>query len=350
VFKLILHHPYTRVPAAIDVSGVDNHGQVRDVDFSADGAAPGSGALNFNLPTSRVSVRATSVFHHLHALKIETRVKVHDLGERRNLVEGDHSFAFFIHPDQTLWGTALGRVTPGGALDWHGTSSSTATGLVPLNQWVTLTYIHDGFSSIRLFIDGTLVGATYGLRSPIRPVGPRGVQIGNWPAGDAYAFDGQIDDVKISRWDPEAAYHQFFCRTVDACWKGTFTDLARSADTPDGLRRLRSLWQCIGDAQAATIAAVRSQGEEVIRQNDEFARRYRDLWCRGEIDGENMRALVTDWIRWLQTILGRERLAEYLRHVRSCVDRHLPDRRRSFGDCDPTFVKYINMLMEMDLA
>ena len=61
MFQLILHYPFTHVPEAVDVSGADNHGVVRrpDVGFAPNGAATGSGALKFYLPTCRVSVTTT---------------------------------------------------------------------------------------------------------------------------------------------------------------------------------------------------------------------------------------------------------------------------------------------------
>jgi hypothetical protein len=357
MFQLILHHPYTHVPEAIDISGAGNHGVVRrpDVGFTPDGASVGSGALTFDLPTSRVSVPRTPVFQHLQALKIETIVRLRSLGDRRNLVEGEHSFAFFIQPDGTLWGTALGRQTPGGPLDWFGANSApTGGGIVPLNQWVKLTYIHDGFATIRLYIDGQLVAINSSLHSPIRPVGPRGIHIGNWPPDDAYTFAGDIDDVRIWRWDPDAAYYQFFCRQPAGCWKQIVTDLGRWARGPEGQRRLRSLILCVGTAQTELIRAVRGQGEEAIRANEEFARRYRDLWCKGPIDGDEMKQLLEEWLRWLRFVVGRERLANFLRQMTLCFKHNefLEKNQAGAGleKCDPAFVGFIKVLMEMDLT
>lgn len=357
MFQLILHHPYTHLPEAIDISGADNHGTVRrpDVGFTPDGASPGSGALKFDLPTCRVLVPKTAMFDHLHAIKVETIVKVRRLGGRRNLVEGDNSFAFFIHPDGTLWGTALGRQTPGGPLGWFGANSAlAANGIVPLDQWVTLTYIHDGFASIRLYIDGQLVGSNSSLASPIRPVGPFGIHIGNWPPKDAYPFDGEIDDVRIWRWDPDAAYYQFFCRKPGAAWKPIFDDLAGWGQGPEGNMRLRELVQCVGKAQTELIRAVRSHGEDAIQANEQFARRYHALWCKGAIDGDEMRQLIDDWLRWLRLVLGRERLAGFLRGMTECFGLAGIRENLKIGadleKCDPAFAGFIDLLLKMDLA
>ena len=108
MFQLIPHHPYRRVPQAIDVSGFDIHSSVYQpgTTFSEDGREQGSGSLGFTTPACRIKLRPAGVFKKLTALKIEMVVRLTALGQRRNLIEGDSSFAFFIHPDGSLWGTS----------------------------------------------------------------------------------------------------------------------------------------------------------------------------------------------------------------------------------------------------
>jgi hypothetical protein len=359
MFRLCLHYPYTHVAEAIDVSGADNHGRVRDVSFVPNGTARNSGALSFDVPSSRVAVVDRPAFAHLHALKIETVVRVRSLGQRRNLVEGHLSFAFYIHGNGVMQGTYLGRTSPGGPLTWQGveTHMDTPDGitrLIPINRWVKLTYLHDGFASLRLFVDDELAAAKYNFSSPIRPVGWRGVHIGNWPDADAYNFDGEIDDVRIWRWEPNAAYYQFFCRRPGKCWKEIYGRIGEWAAGPEGRERLRQLLLCIGMAQTEIIRSVRSQGEDAIKRNDDFARRYRDLWCRNAIDGDEMKALLSEWLAWLQELIGRTRFAELLQQMKHCFKATgLGDDwagLRDFEVCDPAFAAYIRTLMDLDPA
>src|SRR5690606_27501832 len=107
-----------------------------------------------------------------------------------------------------------------------------------------LSYIYDGYCVLRLYVDEQLVAESVALDRPMRPVQSRGVQIGNWPDGDQYAFFGLIDDVKIWRWDPEAPNRNFFGRTP-ACWNETFADITgRGSEV--GRRELTNLVLCIG--------------------------------------------------------------------------------------------------------
>jgi hypothetical protein len=354
MFTLILHHPYRRVAEAIDISGADNHGLTRDVGLEADGQSPGSGALRFDAASSRAWVPTRPMFSRFHALKIEAVVRVQSLGVRRNIVEGHNSFAFFIHPDGSLLGTALTRVTPGGPLGWFGADSvqrpSGTPATVPTNTWVKLTYIHDGFAAIRLFINDTLVSVNNTLHSPIRPVGSLGLHIGNWPNADSYTFHGDIDDVRIWKWEPDAAYYNFFCRKTCGCWAHLFRGIGKAASGPEGHERLRSLLQCLGGVQTEIIRAVRRQDEGTLKAIEKLSRRYRELWCRGSIDGAEMRRVLEEWMRLLEHILG-ERLPGALRQMVACVDRHGLLGVQTCGvdlkTCDPAFAGFIQMLTEL---
>jgi hypothetical protein len=300
-------------------------------------------------------MQKSDMFAHLHALKIEFVVRLRALGRRRNLIEGDNSFAFFIHPDGTLWGTAKGRRVAGGPLGFFGASTAVPGGAtVPIDRWVTLTYVHDGFSTIDLFIDGALVASENSLHSPIQPVGALGVHIGNWPAGNSYPFRGDIDDVKIWRWDPDAAYTQFFARQPGPCWNGIFDELEQKAAEPEGRARLQRAMECMGSAQNELVRLVRSQGRSAIEANEQFSRRYRELWKAGAISGEDMKTLIDEWLGWLRDVVGRERLAEYFNQVAGCYsligDKIDPEAAARLEKCDPAFFNYIQMLMDNELT
>jgi len=352
MFQLILHHPYRRTAQAIDISGFDIHGSVHQpgTTFSEDGREEGSGSLGFTTPACRVKLRPAAVFKKLTALKVEMVVRLTALGQRRNLIEGDSSFAFFIHPDGSLWGTSKGRETPGGPLDFYGTNTAFPGGaVVPLNQWVTLTFMHDGFSTIQVAMDGNVVAARTDLYSPILPVGGYGVHIGNWPAGDSYPFVGDIDDVKIWRWDPDAAEAQFFSREPGPCWQGVFDELGKMARDPLGRRMLIQLLKCLAEKQRELIRAVRSMGPEAVQRNEHYTRRYRELWAAGELSQAPTQALVDEWLQWVAQLLGQQKLVDCLKGMAACYNeygRMLGTRPGELlAQCDPEFHAYIEAMM-----
>jgi hypothetical protein len=355
MFKLVLHHDYRKVVAAIDISGADNHGHPNDVTVTPGDEPSGKGALNFAMPTSRISLKTKPMFTRLHALKIEMTARIGSLGQRRNLVEGDNSFAFFVHPNGVLAGTALSRLSAGGPLGWYGAdshmNSPSGGATVPANKWVKLTYIHDGFASIRLFIDDKLVAVNSSLHSSLRPVGSRGIHIGNWPAGNAYTFKGDIDEVRLWKWEPDSGYHHFFCQPPSCCWGDVFGAMGAWARGPDGRTRLQALLQCVGTVQTEIIRAVRRQDEATLREITKLSQRYHRLWCRRYGKDSDAEDLLKAWLEMIERIVGRDRLRELLNQMIACLNEHglmeaMP-KKLDFEKCDPGYVGFIQILMRM---
>lgn len=363
MFKLILHHTYKLAGEAVDISHNGNHGFRTATSYNHAGRFPDSGTLQFANNLSSVVVPSAPLWQNLRAVKIETWVKLSTLGQRRNLVEGELAFAFFIHPDGVLWGTFLGPAAPNASPTWHGANSDTIyspDGLkhtVPLNVWTKLTYIHDGVSSLRIYIDDTLVGANYDLVSPIPSVTAGGIHIGHWPGGNAYTFRGEIDEVKIWRYDPDAAYKQFFCRSMDskqlACWKVIFDNMASILRDKRQRDMLLDLMRCFSKLQEGLVRDIRSKGEKAIKINDEFSRRYQRLWCRGDIAGRGMKKFVQEWVAWISSLLGRDYLMTYRRQTEACW-REFGDAKNVFTEfgerlakCDPQFAMYLDILSEV---
>ena len=362
MFKLILHHTYKLLGEAIDVSHNDNHGFRTAVNYLADGRATDSGALQFAGGPSRVRVTTKPVWQNLRAVKVETWVRLTALGQRRNLVEADRAFAFFIHPDGVLWGTFLGPETPGGAPTWHGANSQAnapdgITRTVPLNQWTKLTYVHDGIASLRLYIDGQLVAANYTLVSSVPSVQPNGIHIGHWTGDDRYTFHGEIDEVKIWKYDPDVPYKQLFCRPMDdkqmACWQAVFDDMAALLRDRERSRQFIGAMLCLWRAVEDFVRAIRSKGEEAIGASSKFSTRYRELWCSGKVDGEEMRRLLTEWREWVRSLLGESYLADFRQRIQACW-REFGGDQGAFGDlttrlaeCDPAFAGYIKLFIDL---
>lgn len=355
MYQLILHHVYRGGPYAIDLSGAQNDGLVIDALYAKDGATAGSGALVFRTPHSRVRVplRNKSLFKRLFALKVEVTVRMDALGQRRNLVEGDNSFAFFIDPQGHLCGSYNGPQFAGGPLVWQGANSldnspDGTTRTVPMNHWVTLRFEHDGYASVRLFIDDVLVAANYSLRSGVPPVVNTGVSIGNWTLTDAYAFDGAIDEVKIWRWDPDEAFGQFLGRPAQpcgaCCWQAIFEWIEAQLHDPHGRQRVIALMGCIGAAQTEMVRALRSKGEKAIAKNARLSAEYRQLWQRGAIDGDDMKDWQVRWFDWVTRVAGPDAFNEYTERVQRClIASGFLDQLPHF-DCDDEFARYIQSL------
>jgi len=360
MYKLIMHHSYQVMGEAFDISGADNHGFRTSVTFQPNGRAPGSGALTFAGGASSINVRNKPVWGKIAALKIETWVNLTALGQRRNLVEGDMSFAFFIESDGTLMGTYHGLAGSATAPAWVGARSNAAqspdgvTRTVPLNQWVKLTYLHDGIATIRLYMNDQLVAINTTLRSGIKPVGSLGVFIGHWTGDGRYTFSGLIDDVKIWKWDPDVPQREFYCRPMEAeqidCWGRLFDKMVALMDDPEQRERFRGYILCLTRAQNNFIRAIRSKGEEVIKQLDERSAEYVKLWCEGNIDSPAMRDFVVAWMAWVETVAPGA-LDTYQRQIGDCITKFkMQDILIKLGDeiasCDPLFAKMIQNLMQ----
>ena len=193
--RLILWHTY-RGGMAFDLSENRNHGHLRDV---ALGAGPFSSALQFSGGDSEVRVEPSPSLTNLR----EVRAQVHFHWDpsapnvrRHNLIEGQLAFALFVNPDGSLQGTILNQLG-----SWEGAMS--APGVVPIGEWHTAEFVHDGIGHCSLYLDGHVVAEGFSSPGPVRSVGPNGVAIGHWPEQpDQYTLEGYIDLVKVWCDDP----------------------------------------------------------------------------------------------------------------------------------------------------
>jgi hypothetical protein len=117
MYKLILHHVYRSSAPFLDLSGHGTHAQGTNVGWSADGAAPQSGAAVFNGSSSRALVPISPVWQDLYALRVDALVRFdpvqgtpgHPVRVRRHLVvEGPLSFSVFIGQERTVTGMVMG--------------------------------------------------------------------------------------------------------------------------------------------------------------------------------------------------------------------------------------------------
>lgn len=352
MFKLILHHTYKFQGEAIDVSRNGSHGLRRNTIYEPQGITDNSGALRFEHSDSQVRVPNASVWQQPAALRIDVLCYIAEpaSGPRRlNLVEGELSFAFFIHPDRTLWGTFRGPQTPGGQSVWHGANSlhhcpDGNPVLVPFNQWVRLTYEHDGIACLRLYVNDQLVAANYQLVSPVASVQNNGIFIGHWPGDGRYTFSGKIDELKIWKYDPYSLYRQFFCRDMTTeqwlCWKSVFTTMAEQLKDPKHRECFIQLMKCVRSAQLELMRAIRAKGEAGKQFSEQYRKRYQALWCSNRMDGPEMAALMNAWGMSLVELVGEAPLQQYQNKIETCW--------KKYGCASEAFEKVSRCVAETD--
>ena len=367
MFKLILHHTYKMAGEAVDLSPCGNHGSRTGTSYMPNGIAPGTGALYFDGVNDKVVVRYNPSLANLRAIKIESLIYLEELVKRRNIIEGHLSFAFFIHPDGVLWGTFydpkhLTPPIPGSDPSWPGVNSSAAFApdgvdhTIPLNQWVKVRFIHDGIATARLYVDDVLVGANYNLRSSVGSVGSLGLTIGQWPDAAQYTFKGRMDEVKLWRYDPDAAAKAFFCRPMKpeqfACWKDYFDRIGNELKGKEGERMIWFII-CIMKAQEELVRNMRSHGDKNIEQLEEFTREYLRLRCEGELVSDEMRDLLKRWTEWTKKVVGPDILKKWADRLNDCMmeykilEEQFKGMAQHLQKCDPEFVKFLEMIRDV---
>jgi len=363
VLQLICHHTYKLPPGAvgssppyvaIDLSRFENHGSAEDTQFDPDGAAPSSGAMLFQRNTSVVKIRPSPSFEEIGQLRVETQIRLDAVPTTRmNLVEGHMSFSFFIAPGGILTGTFFGPLTPGAPPTWFGVDSGPnfspdgATHAVPVGNWTTLSYTHDGLRWIEIAIDGVVVGRRGDIISGVVPVGPYGTTVGSWPDDRRYTLQGAVDDLKIWRRDPDAMANEFFSRPFGeregACWARLFVAIRDRLGQRDDvllqfLQQIRLLMED-GLRRAAN-------NQEFIARNHDFAEQFHKLWRGGGLASDDMRGLLRAWIPEAMQVTGiNPSNQNFSRAIAHLVDSELTRQFRDF-DCDPAFAKFLGFIQE----
>lgn len=189
-FELVLRHDYTTGLAADD-SGFGNHGHTfGDPAFGPDGLA-------FDGRRSRVAVPPSPSLTDLAGVRVNARLRVDELGERRTIIEGYLAFAVVVEEDGALNGNVYT------AERWDGATS--APGIMPLSRWVEVTFVYDGQDTAMLWLDGVAVGSRLLPMGPMGGVGwPYGVSVGAWPDQDLRVLSGAISRVELWRPVPSA--------------------------------------------------------------------------------------------------------------------------------------------------
>jgi len=374
----ILDYPFKSGGAPLDASGANNHGNPTGIAFGFDGAAPGSGFFHFDGEEARVHVPYNETWNDLVGVRVEALVRIADTNpfrKRNMIVDASNSFAFWVGGFGFVGAACLGKKETEdeppedgdlGSLvaaefedldnvEWkrihtvgnHGIEG--AKRKIEPGQWSKLVFVHDGFS-MKIYIDGVLAAYRGDIESPVFGVQSAGVMIGRrhtLPAA-LHAFEGDMDRVRIWKFDPYARHKRFFCRDMDvgieACWRGLFRAIERARQDEDS--EMEQALICLEDAEKEFMRAVAAQGQGAMARSRAFARQYQSLVCASDIAGKRMQSLVGAWNAWTSTDLGQA-YANYLAAVAGClplIEQVMPDAASCLGKKDPDFRAFLGLL------
>ncbi|BDX31361.1 hypothetical protein TUM20985_19080 [Mycobacterium antarcticum] len=297
-WELILHHAYVGTPGVVfDQSpGRGSHGvavNVPDADFLSDGAQPGSGAINLQR-TSMIRVRATKAWNPLRAVRAEV-VCIRDVAGGTDVMIDADSFTFSLRGDG--FGARFSSY-PHYAEIWTHFNAFDPTFEVPTGRWMTLGFLHDGVSTMELYVDGQTVAR---LSRPLWPINTTtAVTIGNFTSTPTFGLAGRIDDVKVWRIDPHRVDQEFTGRPVDdsvkTCWAewshafGEVLDEHRDCEI-----RLR---QMLVRAVDGILRDGLNHGDQTRDRWRSVADDYRRLWSAGTL--ADIVPILADLISFLQ--------------------------------------------------
>ena len=283
MWELICHHRYCWGTIAADRSVWRSDGQSFGVQPLIDHIG-----LHFPGPQSRIVVPRTEPWLSLTGIRVEIVTRLADT--EGWLIDGGDAFGLLLNRG-LLIGNGFGR-------DVINTLDSPLA--IPTEQWIRLTFEHNGFNAMALFINDALA-ATSPVINAIPGAGPQGVVIGNGIGTTLGYLRGDIESVKVWRIDPRAMQREFLARPLDPavaeCWNEFLRSLRHALrNNPDCARSL-----------ADTLAGLTNGFERALAQKDqhdidEFSKicdEYRKLWRAGLIDSAQMQELAARLRAWL---------------------------------------------------
>jgi hypothetical protein len=353
LWELICHHTYRGIPGVVvDTSPRQaSHGRaigLNDSDFLADGVTTGSGSLRFYSPDGRVQVRTEAPeWRRLGGVKAEVTLRrqpslgfIIDGGSFQLYVCGntlDTLVAWFAsYPGQ--YSEIAASFDPVGPTPYR----------IPVGQGVTLGFMHDGFSTIELSADGQVVARRTGVYGPIAAPGGGGLSIGNALSTGGLFCNGEIDDVKIWRFNPHYFTDNFFARPMDpgtaACWRGFRTaldDALRS--NPECARQLLAALKATMDS---FIRQAKAKGPETWHRVEAFARDYDSNWRAGAIDTPEMIKAFTEFLTWMRLVgIPLETDPAFSALAGSACLEDLLSKLPPF-DCDPQMINFLRAIAD----
>jgi hypothetical protein len=392
MLRKILDYQFNLQGRPIDRSGQNNHGvSIATVASSGPGDIR---AVGFLSPNSRIYVPYNMSWSHLNSVQVEVTVLLSELIHRVNLVEVERALALFVRADGVVTFTYFapdddgdepgftGDIDaftaippPSGSTDpfetltanplpptppfvWQGVNTDTdfspdgVRRTVPLNQYVTIRALHDGFATMRIYIDGELAGVRTDIVHGVPPLVPPGiVAIGAWPHDERYTLKGNIDYLQVWREDPEFPYREFFCRDMsaeaEACWHKLFGRLGGAFDNPETKPAVHALLKCVSDMQIAMARGIAKSGEQERQELRALSDAYLKQWCGGAIEGPALAMHLKRFISFLERINPdgfRRILPNLLDCFADAKTRELCRLADGLGECDPGWGIFIKAI------
>lgn len=312
-WELICHHTYGGIPGVVlDRSRRrSGHGKtvgLADGDFLHDGMTPGSGAVRFYSANARIDVPVgadnAAAWQPIMGVRGEVTIRRDarpaGLTPVDMLIEGG-SFMFYVRGNSLV---AWFRGVP----TQYAEIASTLDPIdqpyqVPIGQWITLGFLHDGFGTMELYANGQPVARKEGLFAPVASIAKGAVTIGNTRTLDSPLF-GELDELKIWRLNPHRYDEAFFERPMDAetaeCWAKAQRELrAAFARHPECAQRLLgALWNALLNLRRQIV----SQGPESKRRLERAQQAYALLWREGKVDSPAMVKAFGELIIWMNAL------------------------------------------------
>jgi hypothetical protein len=392
MLRKILDYQFKLQGQPIDRSGQNNHGvSTATVGSSGPGEIL---AVGFLSPNARIDVPYSTSWSYLNSVQVEVRVLLSELAHRVNLIEIERALALFVRGDGVVTFTYFApddggdgpgftggidsftaTPPPSGSTDpfdtlianplppsrpfvWQGLNTDTdfspdgVRRTVALNQYVTIRAVHDGFATMRIYIDGEVAGVRTDVAHGVPPLVPPGiVAVGAWPHDERYTLRGSIDYLQVWREDPEFPYREFFCREMsaeaEACWHKLFRRLGASFDNPETKPAVLALLKCVSDMQTAMARAIAKAGEQERQELQALSKAYLKHWCGGAIDGPTMAMHLKQFIAFLERV-NPEGFRRILPNLLECFAdakvRELCRLADAIGECDPAWGAFINSI------
>jgi hypothetical protein len=295
MWELICHHQYCWGTIAADRSPWHSDGYTSDV-----APLPGEGGLRFSTPQSRVVIprKDADAWRVMRAVRVE--IVASSLQGGGTLIDADQSFRVRFDGPHKIVVEILGQ------------ASEFALGDLPLGNWVTFVFSHDGVNGLEYYWYYDLasgLGAGTGTGSPLNvpgqvpPVGPEGVWIGSRIGSPAGHLHGNIASVKIWRLDPQTMIKIFLKRPFTPplleCW-GNFIRKLKEASSKDP-ECAAWLARAVDEIHRDFAQRLSQKSPETIAKFREMCEAYQRLWSAGKVGSTEMQELVARLRDWLKS-------------------------------------------------
>jgi hypothetical protein len=294
MLELICYHQYIWGTIAADRSRWHSDGFPHGVTPLA------GGGLKFSTSQSRVVIprRDGDPWGAMGALRVE--IVASSLQGGGTIVDADGCFRVSFNGPQTIVVEILGY-----------TLNVLIDGL-PLGNWVTFEFAHDGVNQLTFDYNFTLAsgpGSGFGTGSPsnvpgqVPPVGPQGVWIGSQIGNPNKHLNGNVSSVKIWRLDPDSMVPPFLGRPFTPpflkCWGDMIGKINQvAASDPE----CAAWWKDLIEQQRnQLVARLGQKSPDTLAELYQMCKAYQQFWSAGKVGSAEMQALMVKLRDWLKS-------------------------------------------------